>query len=142
MRNLEGILELVDKEFGRMAQNGEFRNKDDIELAYKLIDIAKDAYCIWDYEDKMEDGYSEGYGYSMNKYDRGISYARGRSMPRNTMGRFTSREGMTNPYRGNNYSRDDIKTNYLNQLYDMMESTTDNRTRDHIQKMINEMEQQ
>lgn len=140
MRHLEGILDLIDKEFGDMVQAGKFRNKDDIELAYKMVDIAKDVYCIWDYEDNMDNGYSEYGNYPMN----GNSYARGRAMPRNSRGQFTSREGSyngRNSYRGN-YSRADAKSEFIDQLYDMMDSAPDEHTRDRIQKMIREMEQQ
>ena len=133
MRHLEGILDLIDKEFGDMIQAGKFRNKDDIELAYKMIDIAKDIYCIWDYEEGMDDGYSENSNYPMTSYRNGASYARGRGMPRNMRN--------TVSYRGN-YSRNDAKTEFINQLYGMMDNAPDERTREHVQKMIREMEQQ
>lgn len=133
MRHLEGILDLIDKEFGDMVQGGKFRNKEDIELAYKMIDIAKDVYCIWDYEDNMDRGYSEYGSYPMN----GVSYARGRNMPRTGRGQFMSREGSYRP----NYSRTDAKSDFINQLYDTMENAPDDYTRDRIQKMIREMEQ-
>lgn len=128
MRHLEGILDLIDKEFGDMVQAGKFRNKDDIELAYKMVDVAKDVYCIWDYEDNMDNGYSERGNYPMN----GNSYARGRAMPRNSRGV---------SYRGN-YSRADAKSEFIDQLYDMMDNAPDEHTRDRVQKMIREMEQQ
>ena len=132
MENLEGIVKLIDKEFGEMIRNGKFRSKDDVELVYKMIDIVKDAYCVWDYEAKLDGDYSERSNYPMDSY----SYNR-RNMPRNKMGQYTSREG----YRGD-YSRDNAKSEYLDHLYAAMESAGDSRTRDQIQRMIHEMEQQ
>ena len=68
MQHLEGLLKLADREFGKMEQNGEFRNKDEIETVYKLIDIVKDVYCIWDYENNMQmDDHSE-YGQYPDNY--------------------------------------------------------------------------
>ena len=150
MENLEGLLRLVDKEFGEMAQNGKFRTPDDVELAYKLVDIAKDIYCIWKYEDRIEDDeYSE---FGRYPYENGNSYARGRGMKRNSMGQFTSRDGNMN-YRGNgtsyNYrpvrggmsSRGSAKEEYIENLREMMMNAPDAKTADHIQRMIDEMEQ-
>lgn len=138
MQHLEGLLKLADREFGKMEQNGEFRNKDEIETVYKLIDIVKDVYCIWDYETKMQmDGYSE---YPDNyAYDN--SYARG-NVKRNSMGQY-SRDGMTNSYpsRRMNYSRADAREEFINQLRDLMGDAPDDRTREHVQRMIHDMEQ-
>lgn len=149
MKHLEGLLDLADKEFSEMEQNGKFRNKDDIELACKLVDMVKDIHCVWDYENKMENGYSEYSEYPINSYENGNSYARGRNMSRNSRGQFTSREGSynygyagRNSYRGGNYSRADAKADFVDQLYGIMESAPDERTRERVQKMIREMEQQ
>ena len=139
MENLGGLVKLIDKEFGEMVKNGKFRSKEDVELVYKMIDIVKDAYCVWDYEAKMGGDYSEYSDYPMNSYTyEGDSYSRGRSMPRNRMGQFTSREG----YNRGNYPRADAKSEYLDHLYAAMQSATDERTRDQIQRMIHDMEQQ
>ena len=141
MENLKGVVDLVDREFGEIVRNGKFRSKDDVELVYKMIDIVKDAFCIWDYEDKMNNGYSE-YGYAMTAYpyDGGRnSYARGRNMPpRNNMGQFTSRDG----YRGGNYSRADAKSEFIDQLYALVQNAPDENLRNRAQVMIHEMEQQ
>ena len=72
MKNLDGILKLADAELGSIVQNGKFRSRDEIHSAYELIDIAKDIYCIWNYEDE-----SDMRG---EAYDGGMSYEReGRS---------------------------------------------------------------
>ena len=141
MQHLEGLLKLADREFGKMEQNGEFRNKDEIETVYKLIDIVKDVYCIWDYETNMQkDDYSE-YGQYPNNYVYDNSYARG-NVKRNSMGQY-SRDGMMNGYpsRRMGYSRGDAKEEFINQLRDLMGDAPDDRTREHIQRMIHDMEQ-
>ena len=133
MQHLEGLLKLADREFGKMEQNGEFRNRDDIETAYKLIDIVKDVYCIWDYESKMQME-PDDYAYTN-------SYARG-NVKRNSMGQY-SRDGMYNGYsnRRMGYSRGDAKEEFINQLRDLMGDAPDDRTREHVQRMIHDLEQ-
>lgn len=130
MENLEGMIKLVDKEFGEMIRNGKFRSKDDVDLVYKMMDIVKDGYEVMECENKLYGGYSEDYS-----YNNGNSYARGRSMPRNNMGRFTSRDS------GWDYPRADAKSEFMNHLYAAMQSASDDHTRDQIQRMIHNMEQ-
>lgn len=141
MQHLEGLLKLADREFGKMEQNGEFRNKDEIETVYKLIDIVKDVYCIWDYENNMQMGDYSEYSQYPNDYAYDNSYARG-NVKRNSMGQY-SRDGMMNGYpsRRMNYSRGDAKEEFINQLRDLMGDAPDDRTREHIQRMIHDMEQ-
>lgn len=144
MEYLEGMIKLVEREFGEMTQNGKFRNRDDVEIAYKLMDIAKDAFCIWKYEEEMQEGndYSE-YGRSYG-YNSGNSYARGMNVRRNSLGQY-SREGNDsyNTYgrsRSLGYSRTDAKEEYMNNLYAMLDNAPDKKTHDHVQRMIHEME--
>lgn len=146
MEYLGDMIRFADQEFGEMAKNGKFRNKEDVEIAYKLMDIAKDAFCIMDYEEKMQsDDYSE-YGRSYGYPYEGNSYARGMNARRNSLGQF-SREGMN--YRGNSYprgrsmgySRNDAKEEFIDNLYTMAEKAPDDQTRERVQRMIHEMEQ-
>ena len=140
MEHLNGILKLVDNEFGAIEQNGKFRSREEIESVYKLIDIAKDIYCVWEYEDSMDDGYSENYGSPYRRdmvYDDGRSYARGRK--RDSMGRYSRDGGMG--YRNRGYSHDDGKHEYIEELREMMHNAPDENTRQSIQRMINQMEQ-
>ena len=60
MEQLEGLLKLVENEIEAINKNGKFKSREEIDSVYKLVDIAKDAYCIWDYEANMEDGYDDG----------------------------------------------------------------------------------
>lgn len=159
MNHLDGVLKLVDNELGSIEQNGKFRSRDEIDSVYKLIDVAKDIYCIWSYEDEMDNGYSEKYGYGYdggmsnnyhgNSYNSGYSNARGRGRgaKRYANGQYApySRDGgMSNrgmSYRGRMYSMDDGKEEYLENLREMMQNAPDENTRQSIQHMIQQMEQ-
>lgn len=178
MENLEKLLEMTDAEFGAIAKNGKFKSREEIDSVYKLMDIAKDVYCIWQYEDDMgggedemsyaggsyarggrggnrgggrsnrggsyrggsyEGGSYEGGSYEGGSYEGGSmaggSYARGRgrNARRDSMGRY-SREG--------GYSRADGKQEYIEQMRELMMDAPDEQTRQSIQRMISEMENQ
>ena len=164
MEHLEGILKLADTELEAINKNGKFRSREEIDSVYKLIDIAKDVYEIWCMEEEMDgsedmfsaDGMSSyarrggnrggGRSYRDGSYDGGCagnSYARGRgrNARRDSMGRY-SRDGS---YRGGSYrggySRDG-KEEYIENLREMMEEAPDEQTRQGIQRMIQQMEQQ
>ena len=170
MKFLDGILEMVDKELGNIEQNGKFRSRDEVHSVYELIDIAKDIYCIWQYED--EEGFSEERGNNENYYGGNYARGRGRNARRDRMGRYSSERRGNNyenydnsnyerggssyerggsnyerggsGYRGNNYrrgySRDDAKKEFAENLKEMMEQAPDNETRQKIQRMIQNME--
>lgn len=144
MHSLEGILKLADNELSSMVENGKFRSREDVDTAYKLVDIAKDVYCVWKYED--DEGYSEasyeGGSYegsyrggrsNRGSYESRRSYERGGGRSREGM----SRRGSRNSYR--NYSRDS-KQEYIEELREMMEDAPDEQTRQSIQRMISQME--
>lgn len=142
MEHLDGLLKLVDNELDAINKNGKFRSREEIDSVYKLVDIAKDVYCIWEYEDGGEE-YSEGMGsyrdgrvYRGGGYDGG-SYARGRgrNARRDSMGRYSRGGG----YRNDGYSRGG-KQEYIENLRDMMEDAPDEQTRQNIQRMIQQME--
>lgn len=132
MEHLDGILRLVEKEFNALESQGKFRTREEIDSVYKLVDIAKDIYCIWNYEEEMgDDGSMENRSYR-GSYNDG-AYARGRRYAkRDSMGRY-SREGRS--YR----SYDDGKDEYISQLHDLMNNAPDEQTRQSIQRMIDQM---
>ena len=146
MKHLDKVLELVDNELKSVTENGKFRSKEEVDTVYKLIDVAKDIYCIWAYEDELDDGYSEAYGgYPMRynvAYD-GHSYARGRgrNAKRDSMGRYSRDDGGSyyGGRRSMNYSRDDGKQEYIDNLREMMHSAPDEQTRQGIERMIQQM---
>ena len=130
MEHLEGLLRLVDNELGAIEQNGKFRSREEIDSVYKLIDIAKDVYCIWSYEDSEDE----------MSYDDGMSrrsYARGRYAKRDSMGRY-SREGSYRDGRYRGYSREG-KMEYVEGLRDMMANAPDEQTRQELKRMIDNM---
>lgn len=144
MDHIERILEMADAEFGAMAKNGKFKTREEIDTVYKLMDIVKDGMCIIDME---EDGYEDDMSYARDgrsyrggsyRYDDG-SYARGRgrNAKRDNLGRY-SREGSYRRMDG--YSRADGKEEYIENLRDMMMDAPDEKTRQSIKRMIDEME--
>lgn len=146
MKSIEGILKLADNEFNAIVQNGKFRSREEIDSVYKLMDIVKDAHCIWKYEEEEEGGYSEdGRSYRGGyDYDDGMSMerGRGRNAKRDSMGRYSRDDGYG--YRGGrsmNYSRADAKQEYMDELREMAMNAPDDQTRQNIQRMIQQMEQ-
>ena len=147
MEHLDGIVKLAGNELKAIVDNGKFRSREEIDSVYKLMDIIKDAHCIWEYEDEeseySEDGrsYDGSYRrYPAYNYDDGMSYARGRgrNAKRDAMGRY-SRD-----YRGGSYERGysrDGKEEYIENLRSMMEKAPDEATRMSMERMIKQMEQ-
>ena len=122
MEHLDEIMRLAEAELEAVAKNGKFRSREEIESVGKLIDIGKDIECMWDMEGSDDSGeYSGAY------YARG----RGRNARRDSMGRYSR-----NSY---GYSMDG-KSDYMDQLREMMGSAPDEKTRMSVQKMIREME--
>lgn len=145
MEHLEGIMKLAEQELASVVSNGKFRSREEICSVGELVDIAKDIYCIWKYEDgDMDEGMSFNDGMSYNdgvmpyrgSYRYGSSYARGRgrNAKRDSMGRY-SREGS---YRG--YSRAEGREDMIEDLREMMENAPDEATRMEFQRMIQKME--
>jgi len=154
MEHLDGIVKLAGNELKAIIDNGKFRSREEIDSVYKLMDIIKDAHCIWEYEDTeseySEDGMSYDGSYARqggrpyrgsyeSSYADGNSYARGRrNARRDSMGRY-SRDG----YRGNSYERGysrDGKEEYIEHLREMMDTAPDEQTRQSIQRMIQQMD--
>lgn len=73
-------------------------------------------------------------GEQSNRYSMRVSYNDGYSRKRDSMGRYSREYSRT-------YSRDSGKEGYMNQLYDMLDSAPDEKSRQNIQRMIREMEQ-
>lgn len=168
MNSIDGLLRLADNEFQAIIQNGKFRSREEIDSVYKLVDIVKDIHCIWAYEEEEDSGFSEDGGsyesgayrsYRSNRgsydgsYEGGMSGARGRgrNARRDSMGRYSREDGMSGEMSGRNgrsrrsyrggYSREDGKQEFVEELRSMMEEAPDDQTRQKIQKMISEMEQ-
>ena len=143
MDQLEGLLKLVENEIEAINKNGKFKSREEIDSVYKLVDIAKDVHCIWQYEDEESD-----YGDDCMSYERGrrsydgMSYARGRrNARRDSMGRYSReyRDSYDDGRSMRGYSRADSKEDYKNQLRMMMEDAPDENTRQNIKRMIDSM---
>ena len=93
-----------------------------LEVIDKLCHAIKNLNKI--IEKCEEDEYSNTYRMPYGMYNDG-SYARGRNMRRDSMGRYST-----------GYSRDD---NMIMELTDLMEEAPDERTRMEFQKFINKM---
>lgn len=158
MEHLDGILKLVDNELEAINKNGKFRSREEIDSVYKLVDIAKDIMCVQEIEDGMDEMSYDGsmsYERRGGSYERGRSnrggsyegsyeggsYARGRrNARRDSMGRYSREYSREGSYR-RGYSRDG-KEEYVEQLRDLMENAPDDQTRQSVQRMIQQMEQQ
>ena len=105
-------------------------NTGDIEYLSKLTDIIKDLKTIIAMEEQ-DDEYSNYYPYSYDNY----SYTRGRggNVRRDSMGRYSRDE-----YSQRGYSRDHSET--ISKMRNLMNETSDERTRREIQRLISEME--
>lgn len=128
LEHIDGLLNLVDREFAEMEQTGKFRGKDDVELAYKLMDIAKDAaeYCEKVCAMNSGSNYSEygrSYGsYSMNDYYPQQNFSYGNNGMRQSYG-------------------SDSKNDYINHLRMKANNEPDPKVRDYLMRMIQELEQ-
>ena len=129
MEHLDGVLGLIDHEFGEMERNGKFRNRDDVELVYKMMDVVKDAaeYCEKFME--MDDDYSEeGRAYRNNRAYENRAYEN------------RAYENRANRRREGGRRRYSIAGDYVEQLRELMQNAPDENTRQNIQRMIQQME--
>lgn len=138
MHYMEDLKDLLCAELEDYAEKGKKSGKmsmGDLESIHKLTDTVKNILKIDLLKEEIgysEDGHYMGegriYGTSYD-YDRGTSYARGRTRAkRDSIGRYSRddgtmyRDGRMGGMRGG-YSRDDGKHYMMEQLEDMMEDT-------------------
>ena len=108
-------LEAAEK---RVEKTDKLSNSD-LDYLSHLIDNIKDMKIIIAMEEENERGYSNYYPYVYDDY----SYARRGNVKRDNMGR---------------YSRDN--KHIAHELRELMDMTTDSRTRQELQKLIDNME--
>ena len=138
MKYLDGMLELVEREFKDIVERGKFKSPDEVHMVYELIDIAKDAFCIWQYESEM-DNYSETtYPYSgyHGSYDN--SYNRGRSSYR-SMANYDMDGDRFRNY-GRSYSKADAKEDFIQDLNKMAMKFQDEELQHKVQNLIQYVE--
>lgn len=121
--DLYKVVEISEKEIKSITDNGKYRSKEEIDSVYKLMDIIKDFYHLED----MGVGYSgESYGRSYRE-----SYGRGGGAKRYADGRYSRMESR--------YSRGGNE--YIDRLHDLMDSAPDDKTRQSIQRMIQQAQE-
>ena len=128
MEYIEKIKKMVCKELDEYAIKGKISGSD-LDMIWKLTDTVKNLDKIEMLEDgDSYDGYSEMREYP---YMNGSSYARGRGRyaKRDSMGRYSSDDRMTDDYSearmDRRYSRDDAKDHMMNKLGEMMTSANE-----------------
>ena len=136
MEDLKDLLCAELKDYAEKGKRSGELSKADVEVIDTVLNSVKNIYKIDKYKEEME-GYSEDghymgegriYGTSYD-YDRGTSYARGRTRAkRDSMGRYsrdgydTGRMGTRGRYsRDGGYSMDDAKEMMVERIEDMME---------------------
>ena len=146
LKNIEGILELIDDEFGGMVERGKFRNRDDVDLVYTMMDIVKDACCLIEPENGKDVEYSnDGEIHSedhdqMNDRDDWYSRNYGRSGGYTRVTRYSGNNGMGHGGRLYSYSRADARDEFIDNLHELMNIAPDDHYREGIRKMLNELE--
>lgn len=129
MEYIEKIKKMLCKELDEYAMKGKISGSD-LDMIWKLTDTVKNLDKIEMLEDgDSYDGYSEMREYP---YMGGSSYARGRGryVKRDSMGRYSSDDRITDDYSeermDRRYSRDDAKDHMMNKLGAMMEDADPN----------------
>ena len=129
MEYIEKIKKMLCKELDEYAMKGKISGSD-LDMIWKLTDTVKNLDKIEMLEDgESYDGYSEMREYP---YMGASSYARGRGRyaKRDSMGRYSSDDRITDDYSearmDRRYSRDDAKDHMMNKLGSMMEDADPN----------------
>lgn len=147
MEYIEKIKKMLCKELDEYAMKGKL-TASDLEMVHKLTDTVKNLDKIAMMSEESE-GYSEARGgmrgrsyMHASSYDDDMMYSerrgRGRNARRDSMGRYSSEDGMSyddyseeGSYRGGQngrggYSRDDAKDHMMSKLGAMMEDADPN----------------
>lgn len=136
MHKMEELRDMLINELERCTKKGEL-SAGSLDVIDKLTHSIKSIDTIMAMEDA---GYSnEGGNYSMRggRYSgENYSYARGRNAKRDSMGRYSRDSYGYN--RG--YSRDDAKSELMDALNEVSESTNDSKMKRMIQNWMNEAE--
>lgn len=126
MKALYSVCERLSDELSeanRRIEKSDKLNASDVDYIDKLTHALKSIKTVIAMEEAYDDEYSRGY--HGNSYYDGGSYARGKPnmVRRDYMGK---------------YSRDD--KHLIHEMQELMNMTSDERTRREIQRLINEMD--
>ena len=128
MHALYNLKEMLCKELEEFGERGDI-------TASSLSTIDTLAHAIKNL-DKVIMEKEEGGSYRMRSYDDGPDGGRGYSSKRDSMGRY-SRDGS---YRGG-YSRAGEKDEFVRQLQELVDTAPDDSTRQHVERLIRQMDQ-
>lgn len=147
MKALEDLKELIESEIKKINKKGDLTTAE-LESVYYAVDVIKDIDEIMGKSGSSMDGYS-GYmsrryapymyadGHDMDGnsygYHDGVSYRRGRDA---RTGRYVSRDGRSY----GRYSRDEARDRMFEKLESMRDSAMDERTRQAIDRCMDEIE--
>ena len=142
MKEFDSIKDMVYCEIDEISQYGKL-DMNSIKIIGELVDILKDIGSIEMFEEginiqeddySLMNGYSRDNGYSQRRmpvyYYDGNSYRGNRNMNNGY-----SRRGY-----GRGHSYDDSKTHIIDKLNHLMTEAVDQRDKDSIQRLINQME--
>ena len=138
MKALEDLKELIESEIKKINKKGDLTPAELESMSY-AVDIIKDIDEICG-DSEMQDGYSNGMSHGRNypmyhdEWHDGASYRRGRDA---RTGRYVSRDGYSYNDR---YSRDEARDRMFDKLEHMRETAPDARTRDAIDRCMDELE--
>lgn len=142
----EGVLKAVERELEGVSKKG-LKSLEDVHAVYEMIDIAKDIFCIWAYEDQMEEPEEEGM-FSRNSYQGGGSnrgsYRGGGSNNSYEGGgsyeNYSNRRGSRRSREGGSYrnSRGDEKS-FIEKMQKMRDEAPDEQTKMEIDKLLAQM---
>ena len=145
MEVYEGVLKAVERELESVSKRG-LKSLEDVHAVYEMIDIAKDIYCIWAYEDQMEEPEEEGM-FSRNSYQGGGSNRgsyRGGSYNSYEGGGsyegYSNRRGSRRSRNGGSYrnSRADEKS-FVEKMQKMRDEAPDEQTKMEIDNLLAQM---
>ena len=140
MEYIEKIKKMLCKELEEFAETGKLKTPADISMLKDLTGAIKNIDKIKMYEEEKE-GYSEARGGMRGRsYMHGSSYdddmmyserrGRGRNARRDSMGRYSSDDRVTDDYSearmDRHYSRDDAKDHLMSALGEAMEGASPN----------------
>lgn len=136
-KELYELREMLMDELHKITNKGEL-TAGSLETVDKLTHSIKSIDTICAMEEASEYSYADGMTYGNTSYRDGNSYARGRgrNARRDSMGRYSSEGGYS---RRRGYSGDN-KEELVESLRDLMQETTDNKSRMAIQRAIEQME--
>ena len=142
MREFDSIKDMVYCEIDDISRQGKLDMNTLKELG-DLVDILKDIGSIEMFEDGIE-VQDDGYGYSqMNSYNRNGGYSQKRfPIYYNDGNSYRGGRGMNGGYsrRGRGYSYDGDKDHMIEKLNHLMMEATDQKDKDAIQRLIEQME--